>query len=56
MFRRVFACSGSSSSTDLEYDFVASAAEEATAVRVSFKFAATANIGASTNTLRFSVV
>ncbi len=46
----------SSSGTDLEYDFVASAADEATAVRVSFKFAATANLGSNSKTLRFSVI
>ncbi len=40
----------------LEYNFAANAAEEVTAARVSFKFATTANLGANSKTLRFSVV
>lgn len=46
----------SSSGTDLEYDFASNVTEEATAVRVSFKFAATANLGSNAKTLRFSVI
>lgn len=40
--------------TVLRYDFAANAAEMATAVRVAFAFAATANHGTDAKTLRFS--
>ena len=45
----------SGSGTSLQYDFVSSPTNEATAVRISFKFAATANLGSNSKTLRFSV-
>ncbi len=43
------------SSTGGEYDFVADAAANVTAVRVSFAFAATADLGTDSRPLRFSV-
>jgi hypothetical protein len=43
------------SSTGLEFDFVADDTANVTAVRVSFAFAATANLGAASKPLRFSV-
>lgn len=46
---------GSSSGAILQYDFVSSPTNEATAIKVSFKFAATANLGSSSKPFRFGV-
>jgi len=46
----------SSSGTDLEYDFVARLRTRRRRCASVFKFAATANLGTNSKTLRFSVV